>query len=190
MNQLQFFFACLSSGCSAVWPPLSLRGRTPTTPFARVWTLTTTSRWRLLCLPLRASPRSPSKENALRRPSKSKAAFRNNAASFVFCFRDFAAGICNKISEMIQGERRFLSAMLLRRPSRLRASPRCLRSRFGNSGGPEAEVDPHAAAHAPRRQPGVQQQRAPAAAGQLLPLHAHGHRHPAHLHPAGRLLLD
>lgn len=64
----------------------------------------------------------------------------------------------------------------------------CLNPRFGHSSGTEAEVDPHAAAHAPWSQLGLQQQRALTAPGQLLPLHPHGRCHPAHLHPAGCLL--
>lgn len=60
--------------------------------------------------------------------------------------------------------------------------------RFGHACGSEAEADPHAAAHASRRQPGVQQQRAPAAPGELLPLHPYGHCLAAHLHTAGCLL--
>lgn len=67
---------------------------------------------------------------------------------------------------------------------------KCLHFRFGNSSGPEAEVDPHAAAHASWRQPGLKQQGASAAAGQLLPLYPHGHCDPAHLHPARCLFLN
>lgn len=67
---------------------------------------------------------------------------------------------------------------------------KCLHSRFGNSSGPEAEVDPDAAAHASWRQPGLKQQGASAAAGQLLPLHPHGHSDPAHLHSARCLFLS
>jgi len=63
-----------------------------------------------------------------------------------------------------------------------------LNLRVRHASGTEAEVDPHAAAHAPRCQLGLQQQRASTAPGKLLPLHPHGHRHPTHLHPAGCLL--
>lgn len=59
--------------------------------------------------------------------------------------------------------------------------------RFRHSCGTEAEVDPHAAAHASWCQPGVQQQRAFTASGELLSFHPHGHCLPAYFHPAGRL---
>lgn len=60
--------------------------------------------------------------------------------------------------------------------------------RPGDAGGPEAEADPHVAAHAPRCQPGLQHQAAPPAACHLLPLHQDGDRHSTHLHSAGCLL--
>lgn len=57
--------------------------------------------------------------------------------------------------------------------------------RFRHSSGFETEAHTDAAAHASWCRLGFQQQRASAAPGQLISLHSHGHRHPAHLHPAG-----
>ena len=111
--------------CLVVWPPSSQTERTPTTVFAKVWTLMTTLKWRLPYMLLQVSlPNQSECQWACRYigvgQSQCFLFFLKlleflcnpsiviyspaNSPFFVMSSRDFAAGICNKISEMIQGK--------------------------------------------------------------------------------------
>lgn len=60
--------------------------------------------------------------------------------------------------------------------------------RLSHTCGPEAEVDPDPAAHAPRRDPGFQRPSAFTTAGHILPFHQNGDRFFAHFYSASSLI--